>query len=87
MASITSEYFIKSLYQVIQLCVFFFYSSKMSAEDCYELGLQAFLNQNYKYSTQWLKESLDRLTGDADSRWLRFDILGYLALSYYEEGK
>lgn len=77
---------IKILSAVTELCVALLYSSKMSAEDCYELGVQAFLDQNFKYSTQWFKESLNRLTDDDDSRWLRFDILGYLSLSYYKEG-
>lgn len=64
---------------------FFVQSSKMSAEDCYQLGEQAFLNNNNKIATQWFQEAMKRLP--AEDRSLKFDILGYLTLSLYNEGK
>lgn len=61
----------------------------MSAHDCFELGRQTFLNEDYIHSAQWMFEARERLKNDAEmtNSELYADTLEFLAYTYYQNGK
>lgn len=61
----------------------------MTANDCFELGRQSYLNKDYYHTALWMREAMDRLTLDANQTigTTRADILEYLAFSIYKQGK
>lgn len=60
----------------------------MSADDCYQLGVQLHKNENYHYAIMWLNEALSKLkNGSLVSETLEENINGYLAMAHVESGK
>lgn len=60
----------------------------MTANDCFELGRQSYLNMDYYHTALWMREAMDRLTLDANQTMStsKADILEYLAFSIYRQG-
>ena len=59
----------------------------LTANDCFELGRQAYVNQDYYHTVLWMQEALDRLDkerGVTDTD--RVTILEYLAFATYKRG-
>lgn len=60
----------------------------MSSNDCYEIGLLSYKNRDYYYSSLWLLEAMKRLETDkSGSNISKSDILEYLSISSYRQGK
>lgn len=61
----------------------------MSANDCFEMGRQSYLNKDFYHTALWMKEAMDRLTNDTSQTTItsKADILEYLAFSIYKEGE
>lgn len=60
----------------------------MTADDCYQLGVQLHKNENYQYAIMWLHEALHRINdSEVIDENLEESINGYLALSYVESGR
>lgn len=68
------------------------YSTEMSANDCFELGRQSYLNKDYYHTALWMREAMNRLhvdnvtTETQTMHTTRADILEYLAFSVYKQG-
>lgn len=65
------------------------YSTEMSANDCFELGRQSYLNEDYYHTSLWMREAMDRLpTNDSaqTTSTTKADILEYLAFAVYKQG-
>jgi prolyl 4-hydroxylase len=60
------------------------FSTEMSSEDCFEIGRQSYINNNFFYTILWMNEALNRL--NMRSQLSRADILEYLAFSTFKEG-
>ncbi|XP_054165484.1 prolyl 4-hydroxylase subunit alpha-1-like [Oppia nitens] len=59
----------------------------LSSNDCFELGRQAYINQDYYHTVLWMQEALDRLEReDLPTDLNRAIILEYLAFSTYQKG-
>lgn len=67
----------------------FFPSTEMTANDCFEMGRQSYLNKDYYHTALWMREAMDRLTSDTNQTTgtSKADILEYLAFSVYKQGK
>lgn len=61
----------------------------MSANDCFELGRQSYLNKDFYHTVLWMQEAINRLANDTaqTTRTTKADILEYLAFSIYKQGK
>ena len=60
---------------------------RLTANDCFELGRQAYFNKDFYHTVLWMQEALDRLEGEkevADTD--RTTILEYLAFATYQRG-
>lgn len=68
---------------------YFINSTEMSANDCFEMGRQSYLNKDYYHTALWMREAMDRLTNDGNqtTSTSKADILEYLAFSIYKQGK
>lgn len=64
------------------------YSTEMTANDCFEMGRQSYLNKDYYHTALWMREAMDRLTSDTNhtTSTSKADILEYLAFSVYKQG-
>lgn len=65
------------------------YSTEMSANDCFELGRQSYLNKDYYHTVLWMREAMNRLATNDTAQTMhttRADILEYLAFSVYKQG-
>lgn len=72
------------------------YSTEMSANDCFELGRQSYLNKDFYHTALWMHEAINRLSAAAAANetdvseqaqhTTRADILEYLAFSVYKQG-
>lgn len=63
----------------------------MTAKDCFEMGRQSYLNEDYYHTLLWMREAMDRLQkslneSDSNLSQIKADILEYLAFSTYKEG-
>lgn len=58
----------------------------MSADDCYQLGVQLHKNENYHYAIMWLNEALSQMKNGSYSEMLEENINGYLAMAHVETG-
>lgn len=62
----------------------------MSADDCYQLGRQLYVENEFQYAAMWLYEALNRIEIDAENNinysTNKLKILQYLALSYFSHG-
>lgn len=59
----------------------------MTADDCYQLGVQMHKNENYQYAIMWLQEALHRIhSSEVIEEHLEENVNGYLAMSYIESG-
>ncbi|CAG2121015.1 unnamed protein product, partial [Medioppia subpectinata] len=59
----------------------------LTANDCFELGRQAYVNQDYYHTVLWMQEALDRLEReDSSAHTSKVTILEYLAFSTYQRG-
>ncbi|XP_066305052.1 prolyl 4-hydroxylase subunit alpha-1-like isoform X5 [Branchiostoma lanceolatum] len=59
-------------------------SPELLAEDCFELGRLAYVDQDYYHCALWMEESLARLQPDPMSDLTRDTILDYLAYASYQ---
>lgn len=68
---------------------FYTFSTEMTANDCFEMGRQSYLNKDYYHTALWMREAMDRLTSDTNhtTSTSKADILEYLAFSVYKQGK
>lgn len=64
-------------------------SSQMTMYDCFELGRQSYLNEDYYYAEQWMNEALARLDDNTDQfqNITEDDILEYYTLSLVKQGQ
>ncbi|XP_037950136.1 prolyl 4-hydroxylase subunit alpha-1 [Teleopsis dalmanni] len=65
------------------------YSTEMSSDDCFELGRQSYVNQDYYHTVLWMNEAMTRLLDEPRNQtqaFTRADILEYLAFSTYKQG-
>lgn len=60
------------------------YSTEMSAEDCFEIGRQTYLNSDFYHTLLWMTEAMKRHNND--SQISRSDIIEYLAFSTFKQG-
>jgi len=60
------------------------YSTAMNSDDCFEIGRQTYLNNDYHHTILWMNEALDRLNNN--SHMSRADVLEYLAFSTFKQG-
>lgn len=61
----------------------------MSSDDCFELGRQSYVNNDYYHTVLWMNEAMSRMRHDSSNRSLSFtkaDVLEYLAFSTYKQG-
>lgn len=67
-----------------------FTSMSLTANDCFELGRQAYSNEDYHHTKLWMREALSRLENEeSDSSTqdkMRINILEHLAFSTYKLG-
>lgn len=61
----------------------------MTPTECFEVGKQMFIIGDYYNAKQWMKEALNMLTNATDDSEtnLRVDILEYLAIFVFNQGK
>lgn len=58
----------------------------MSANDCFQMGAEAYAKADYINSAQWMEESYIRLS-DADLKTeFYIDVLEYLSYTNYKNG-
>ena len=57
-----------------------------SAEDCWELGRQSYLNGDHYYTVLWMAEAMDKYHTEKQKTVALDDILEYLAISTYFQG-
>lgn len=57
----------------------------MSANDCYQLGVQLFKTGDYEHASQWLIEALSQINGTEPK--IQIEIMEKLTLSYYNQGR
>lgn len=62
-------------------------SSEMSAHDCFELGRQMCVTEDYIHAAEWFQAALERLGTDMKGSELHANILEYWAFSAYKNGK
>ncbi|XP_016951383.1 prolyl 4-hydroxylase subunit alpha-2 [Drosophila biarmipes] len=65
------------------------YSTEMSSDDCFELGRQSYVNNDYYHTVLWMNEAMARMLEEPTNHTQSFtkaDILEYLAFSTYKEG-
>lgn len=63
------------------------YTSELTADDCFEIGRQAYKVGDYCYTQLWMREAYARLKNEANATIDKSDILYYLAWSAHEEGR
>lgn len=65
------------------------YSSQMTAHDCFEMGRQSYMHEDYYHTLLWMNEAMARLTNNTDdiTKIAKADILEYLAFSIFKQGK
>ena len=67
------------------------YSTELNAADCFELGRQAYNNEDYYHTLLWMREAENRLGQQQEAAnettVQQSDILEYLAFSTFMEGK
>jgi len=61
-------------------------SKKLTAEDCWELGRQSYLNGDHYYTVLWMAEAMDKYHTEKQKTVALDDILEYLAISTYFQG-
>lgn len=85
--SINQNNSIKELFPITKFLYAF--STEMTANDCFEMGRQSYLNKDYYHTALWMREAMDRLTSDTNhtTSTSKADILEYLAFSVYKQGK
>lgn len=61
----------------------------MTIYDCFELGRQSYLNEEYDYAEQWMKEALRRFDDNTDKfrNISKDDIVEYYTLSLLKQGQ
>lgn len=57
---------------------------KMSASDCYQLGVQLYKTGDYELASQWLSQALTQLNGTDPKMGILF--MEKLTLTYYNLG-
>ncbi|XP_001357662.1 prolyl 4-hydroxylase subunit alpha-1 [Drosophila pseudoobscura] len=65
------------------------YSTEMSSDDCFELGRQSYVNNDYHHTVLWMNEAMSRMLEEPLNQtqtFTRADVLEYLAFSTYKEG-
>lgn len=67
--------------------VLLFYSTALTAGDCFELGRQSYNNGDFYHTVLWMQEAMQRLEGEKNKTTTREDILEYLAFSTYMQGE
>lgn len=59
----------------------------LTANDCFELGRQAYINKDYYHTVLWMQEAMDRLNKEESSKDIdKVTILEYLAFATYQRG-
>lgn len=62
----------------------------LTANDCFELGRQAYSNEDYHHTKLWMREALNRLENEesdsSNQNKIRINILEHLAFSTYKLG-
>lgn len=63
----------------------------MTKYDCYEMGRQAYYNDDYDYAEQWMMESMTKFDNNTDGLQYRNisedDIVEYYTLSLFKQGE
>ncbi|KAJ6630485.1 Prolyl 4-hydroxylase subunit alpha-2 [Pseudolycoriella hygida] len=62
------------------------YSSPMTSNDCFEMGRQLYLSEDYYYTISWMGEAMDRLAIDRNSNNSLTEILEYLSMAWSDQG-
>ncbi|CAK9300109.1 unnamed protein product [Gordionus sp. m RMFG-2023] len=61
-------------------------SPNLNAEQCFEIGRQSYLNEDFYHTRIWMEEALRKWDVEQDKTIKREDILEYLAFSLYKQG-
>lgn len=63
-------------------------SPRLSADDCFELGRQSYVKEDFYHTVLWMQEALERLntTSQESEDAVKADILDYLAYATYRLG-
>ncbi|KAL0984168.1 hypothetical protein UPYG_G00137990 [Umbra pygmaea] len=61
--------------------------SRMTAEDCFELGKVAYSDADYYHTELWMEQALKQLDGGEESSVDKVTILDYLSYSIYQQGE
>lgn len=61
-----------------------YFSARMTASDCYQLGVQLYNSENYRIAIEWFEETLTRLPGN-EKQWEQ-TIKSYLSAAHFVEG-
>lgn len=61
----------------------------MTAHDCFEMGRQSYMSEDYYHTLLWMNEAMARLNNNTDEimKVTKADILEYLAFSVFKQGK
>uniref|UniRef100_A0AAV2JJ04 Prolyl 4-hydroxylase subunit alpha-1 n=1 Tax=Knipowitschia caucasica TaxID=637954 RepID=A0AAV2JJ04_KNICA len=62
------------------------YKSRMTAEDCYELGKIAYTEVDYYHTELWMEQALRQLEEGEDSTLDKVTVLDYLSYAIYQQG-
>ncbi|OQR76579.1 prolyl 4-hydroxylase subunit alpha-2-like [Tropilaelaps mercedesae] len=63
-------------------------SPRLTADDCFELGRQSYVKEDFYHTVLWMQEALDRLntTSQENEDAVKVDILDYLAYATFRLG-
>lgn len=63
------------------------HKSKMTVEDCYELGKIAYSEVDYYHTELWMAQALKQLDEGEESTIDKVTVLDYLSYSIYQQGE
>lgn len=65
----------------------FVFSKEMSANDCFELGRQSYVQGDHYHTVLWMQEAMDRFLNEVNRTTSKDEILEYLAFSTFKQGE
>uniref|UniRef100_A0A3Q0RGH4 Prolyl 4-hydroxylase subunit alpha-1 n=1 Tax=Amphilophus citrinellus TaxID=61819 RepID=A0A3Q0RGH4_AMPCI len=63
------------------------YKSRMTAEDCFELGKIAYSDADYYHTELWMAQALKQLDEGEDSTLDKVTVIDYLSYAIYQQGE
>ncbi|CAK9300112.1 unnamed protein product [Gordionus sp. m RMFG-2023] len=61
-------------------------SPNLNAEQCFEIGRQSYVNEDFYHARIWMEEALRKWNEEQDKTMEKEDILEYLSFSLYKQG-